>query len=119
MDLIRDVLDNQLVDRNQRPLGKVDAIVIKIEDNNQPVVTHIQSSLPVALARLHPTLGRWARALGRRFGLRRGRPLIIPWHKIQDVGLDVEADIDADHTEALVWETWLKETIVKKIPGSE
>jgi hypothetical protein len=32
MDVIRDVLDNQIVDRNQRKMGKVDGIVIECRD---------------------------------------------------------------------------------------
>ncbi|MEH2463692.1 hypothetical protein [Nostoc sp.] len=32
MDVIRDVLDNQLVDRNQRKMGKVDGIVMELRD---------------------------------------------------------------------------------------
>lgn len=36
MDIIRDVLDNQLVDRNQCKMGKVDGIVIELRENQPP-----------------------------------------------------------------------------------
>ena len=118
MDLIRDVLDKQLVDRNHRPLGKVDGIVITITPNEQPVVAQITSGLPVAADRLSKRLGRLVRRLGQRFGMRRGRTLIIPWHHVQDVGITVTVNLDVDTTEALNWEVYLKEKIVRKIPGS-
>ncbi|MEH1905078.1 MAG: hypothetical protein V7L04_27805 [Nostoc sp.] len=42
MDVIRDVLDNQLFDRNQRKMGKVDGIVMELRDREPPRLAYIE-----------------------------------------------------------------------------
>jgi len=118
MDLVRDVLDKQLKDGDQRPRGKIDGIVIEIADGQQPIVAQIETGFPVLGRRLHPRIGRWVSALGRRFGLRRGRITHIPFSKVKDIGIDIEIDIDARRTRTTAWERWLRKTIVDRIPGS-
>ena len=118
MDLIRDVLDNQLVDREQRKMGKVDGIVMLVDDDQPPRLAYIEVGGPVLARRLHPRLGRWAAAIGRRLGRTGGEPLRIPWSAIRDVGIDVDVDLDAEQTPALAWEHWLRDHIVRHIPGS-
>ena len=36
MDLIRDCLDEQLLDRQKRPMGRVDGIILVLEPGRQP-----------------------------------------------------------------------------------
>jgi hypothetical protein len=62
MDLIRDVLDNQLVDRNGRKMGKVDGIAIELRENKPPRLAYIETGAPTLARRLHPRLARWVAA---------------------------------------------------------
>lgn len=51
MDVIRDVLDNQLVDSNQRKIGKVDGIVVELREEKPPRLAYIE----VGKAKTRPT----------------------------------------------------------------
>ncbi|PSB27046.1 hypothetical protein [Stenomitos frigidus] len=117
MDVIRDVLDNQLVDRNQRKMGKVDGIVIELRDNQPPRLAYLETGATTLARRLHPRLGRWIAAWQSKWGAKRSEPVRIPWSKIRDIGIDVEVDLDAEESPALAYEQWLRETVVKRIPG--
>ncbi|MBD1845553.1 hypothetical protein H6F89_19485 [Cyanobacteria bacterium FACHB-63] len=43
MNLVRDVLDNQIVDRNQTKMGKVDGIVFELRDGQPPRLLYLES----------------------------------------------------------------------------
>lgn len=118
MDVIRDVLDNQLVDRNQRKMGKVDGIVIQLRDGEPPRLAYIEVGLPVLARRLHPQLERWVAALESKWGAKHSEPFRIPWSKVRDVGIDVEVDLEAEATPALAWEKWLRDHLIGRIPGA-
>lgn len=117
MDLIRDVLDNQLVDRNQRKMGKVDGIVVELRENQPPRLVCIETGATTLARRLHPRIERWIARLEGLWGARQSQPLRIPWSKVRDVGIDVEVDLVAEQTPALAYEQWLREHIVQRIPG--
>ena len=117
LHLVRDLLDDLLVDRNRDPMGRVDGIVLSITEGRQPRVECLESGVPVAAGRVHRRLGRWARAVARRWGLRRGRPMRVAWARVVKVGIETELDLVADETEALSWEHWLLRRIVGHIPS--
>ena len=118
MDLIRDVLDNQLVDRHQRKMGKVDGIVIELRENEPPRLAYIEVGAVVLAQRLHPRLGRWALALKRKTGFGTDEAFRIPWSKVLDIGIDVDVDLTAQETPALNVERWVREHIIEHIPGA-
>lgn len=118
MDLIRDVLDNQLVDREGRKLGRVDGIVVELRQGLPPKLAYLESGFPVLAHRIHPRLADWTRAVQQRWGAKRSQPIQIPWSKVKDVGIDVDVDVDAAETGALAYELWLREKIIGRIPGA-
>ncbi len=118
MHLIRDVLDNQLIDRKKRKMGKADGIVIVLRAGKPPRLAYIEVGMSTLAHRLHGRLGRWAEAAGRRWGVRRGKPYRIPWSKVRRVGIDVQLDLDASETPIYDWEKWLNRRIIGRIPGS-
>lgn len=117
MDLIRDVLDNQLVDRHQRKLGKVDGIVVELREGQPPRLAYLEIGVTTLARRLHPRLQAWAKAVLERWGAKQSQPCRIPWSKVRDVGIDVEVDVEAEHTSALAYEQWLREQVIRRIPG--
>lgn len=117
IDLIRDVLDNQIVDRNQRPMGKVDGIVVELREDQPPRLVGIETGATTLAHRLHPRIERWIANIEQSWGAKRSQPLRIAWSKIRDVGIDVEVDLVADQTPALAYEQWLRQHIVQHIPG--
>lgn len=118
MDVVRDVLDNQLIDRRGRKLGKVDGVVMVVRKDAPPRLAYIEVGAGVLARRLGPRLGKLVAAAGRRWGLRRGEPFRIAWAKVKKIGIDVPVDIDAAETPLLAWENWLRERVIRRIPGS-
>jgi hypothetical protein len=121
MNVIRDVLDHQLVDRNQVKMGRVDGIVIQLCDGQPPKLAYIEVGMPTLARRLHPRLERWVAVLQSKWGARHGEPFRIPWSQVSDFnigGIDIEVDLEAEATPALAWEKWLREHIIGRIPGA-
>lgn len=117
MDVIRDVLDNQILDRNNCKMGKVDGIIIELRDGQPPRLAYLETGATTLARRLHPRLADWVAAIQRKWGAKHSKPFRIPWSKVQAVGIDVEVDIDAEQTSALAYEQWLREHIIQRIPG--
>ena len=118
MHVFRDVLDNQLVDRHQAKIGRVDGIIAEFRSDEPPRLASLEVGMPVLARRLHPLLERWATALERSFIHGRDQPFRIPWSAIRDVGIDVEVDLDARATPVLAWEQWIRDHIIGRIPGA-
>ncbi|MBN3881705.1 MAG: hypothetical protein V7K64_22805 [Nostoc sp.] len=117
MNIIRDVLDNQLVDRNQHKMGKVDGIVMELQDGQPPRLAYIEVGVTTLAKRLNPRLARLVAAIASKWGAKQSEPFRIPWSKVRDVGIDVEVDIEAEATPALAYEKWLRDRIIARIPG--
>jgi len=98
MDLVRDVLDKAVVDRNGHEMGRVDAIVIELREDRPPLVRAIEIG-PVALAsRLHPRLGRIVAAAEAWLGLSDQRPVRIPFTRVEVRDNKVAVDLTAGET---------------------
>ncbi|MFN2533134.1 MAG: hypothetical protein ABR555_17760 [Pyrinomonadaceae bacterium] len=116
MNLVRDCLDKQLVDRNQRNMGKCDGIIMSFDDARQPRISHIEVGAVTRAARIHPLFARIAKKLSRRFG---GEdPIRIPWSKVVVSGTTITVGVDAEKTPALAWEMWLRRKVIGRIPGA-
>jgi sporulation protein YlmC with PRC-barrel domain len=118
MDLVRDVLDKQLVDKQQRRLGKVDGLVLALAPGEPPKVAAIEVGPLVLARRLSPRIERWTVALVARLGAPRDDRCRIPWSKVRDVGLDVEVDVAIEETPLYSWQRWLKRVLIGRIPGA-
>jgi sporulation protein YlmC with PRC-barrel domain len=117
MDLVRDVLDKQLVDKKQRRLGKVDGLVLSLAPGEPPRVAAIEVGPRVLARRLSPRVERWTVALASRLGAPHDDPYRIPWSKVRDVGLDVEVDVPVAETPLYAWQRWLRRVFIGKLPG--
>ncbi len=118
LHLIRDVLDEQVIDRRKRKMGKVDGLIIVLRKDQPPRLAYIELGMSTLAHRLHPRLGERIEALGRKWGARQGEPFRVPWSKVQPLQLDLKVDLDADETPVLNWEKWLDQHVIKRIPGS-
>jgi sporulation protein YlmC with PRC-barrel domain len=118
MDLILDVLDQQLVDKNGRKAGKVDGIAIELRDGKPPRVAYLEMGTDVLARRISLRLERWLQKWRVRMG-REVLPFHVPWSKVKKVHLTVDADIDAAKEEVYHVERWLAEHVIGRIPGSE
>ena len=117
MDLVRDLLDMKLVDRNGRELGRVDSIVLDVPESGPPRVAAIELGPAVLANRVHPLLGRWAAAIEHAFGIDEGQPLRIPFAAVIDIGGAVRVDLAFGETSAATVEL-RQRRVVGSIPGS-
>ena len=118
MDVVRDVLDKPVFDRDGRALGRVDGVTITIDDGEPPQLTSVLVG-PVALAeRLTPAIGGWMAALERALGLPKDRPVNLPFGRVEADGLRLSADVAGSDTSALVVEQRLQRWLAR-IPGSK
>ena len=111
MDLVHDLLDKKVVDRNGRDMGRVDSIVLEIRDGASPRIAAIEIGPAVLADRIHPVLGRWVAALEHGFGVDEGRPVRIPFSAILDIQDDVKVDLVFGETAAATVERRLRRWI--------
>jgi|SRR5919109_1942492 hypothetical protein len=112
LDLVRDVLDKQLVDREGRPFGKVDGIVLEVRGDAPPRVVALEVGAATRLGRLPLWVSRWLRPLAKR-----ARATRIPKEAVIAVAKDVRVDVDAARTPAWSFERWLAERVLARLPG--
>lgn len=117
MNLVGDVLDKQVTDRNREPLGKVDGIVLVLRRNQPPRVARLELGMSTLGRRLHPWLGTAAARFEQWMGVGDGRPARIDFDRITSVGIDVRVDVDGRRTTALAWESWWRH-LLGRIPGA-
>lgn len=117
MNLVRDVLDKKLIDRENCCMGRVSGLVMHVSENAQPRVTHILVGGPTLWMRVHPFLGRMSKKLATVWGPKRKEPVKIPWSRVETVGKDVKLDVEGKDTGALDWEIWIAQHIIERIPG--
>ncbi len=114
MELARTVLDQQVIDVHDHPMGKVDGVVLELRPGRPARVSAIVVGGTTALWRVHRKLARWAeRKLGGE-----GHPARIPWSRVLRVGVDVKVDTESERSPALRWERWVRDRIIGRIPGA-
>ena len=118
MNLVRDVLDQQLLDREGRHSGKVDGIAIEIRGDAPPRVAYLDMGTDVLARRISPRLERWVQGWRKRLGRKPLEPFQVPWSKVTKVDLSVEADFDAEDVGLDHVERWLAEKVIGRIPGA-
>jgi hypothetical protein len=117
--LVRDVLDHQMIDREDDPMGRIDGIVIAVEDGQQPRVVELQGGIVVLGERLGEKMGRWVRGAAMKWGLVRGEKTRVKWSDVRWIFSEVKVDVDGDQTPAMEWEHFLGEKIIAKLPRSK
>jgi len=116
LHLVRDLLDNRLVDCRHHPMGRADGLILDI-GQGPPELVCIESGITVLAERLGQHAARWTKAALRCCTPRFCQPLRIAWTSVVRIGIETELDLQADQTTALVWEKWLLEHIVRRLPS--
>lgn len=118
MHLVRDLLDKQLIDINWMRMGRVDGLVMELPDGEQPRITTIAVGGTTLTERLPGFLARWSSAIIERWGVRKGAPFRIAWSHVTRVDTAVRVDFDADETAAMATSQWVRDRIIRHIPGA-
>lgn len=117
MQLVRDLLDKQLLDRERRRMGRADGLVLAVTPGEPPRLSWIEVGATTVMGRIHPALGRLLARLARRWGAQVGSPVRIALEDLIDTGTEVRLAVDATESGAERWERWLSRHIVQRIPG--
>src|SRR3954454_21419846 len=116
MDIGRQILDQQLVDRTGINIGKVDGVLLELRNGMPPRISAVLTGGHLLASRLHPRIESWVRRLVRRWGPEYNEPIRVPWSQVQKIGIDVRVDVGADA--AVPWEHWVRDHIISRIPGA-
>ena len=120
LDLVRDLLDQQLVDRSGTKIGRVDGLVIEVREDGPPLVDHIQVGAVVLARRLGPRTERLVRWVRSRFVKDDKPPIEIRWPLVAEINQHhIKLSISAETHPVNNAEEWLRENLLKKIPGSK
>jgi sporulation protein YlmC with PRC-barrel domain len=119
MELMRDVLDKQVLDRKGRKIGRVDGIVMELRDDAPPRIVGFEMGAVALGHRLGRRVGARVARLAVRLGGRiYAKPYRVPWSAVTDVGRDVEVSVDVRETPLHDWQGWLRRNIIGRIPGA-
>jgi hypothetical protein len=117
IELIRDLLDMEVVDRHGRAMGRVDSIVIALRPNRPPQVSAVEIGPAVLAYRVRPVLGRLMSAVEHALDIDAGRPLRIRFGDILGIHNHIKVDHAFGETVAATLELRLR-AWVGALPGS-
>ncbi len=120
LQLVHDVLDACLCDRNGRKIGRVDALTLTLTEGKPLRVSTILIGGQVRAARV----GNWMVGLrgaisamlhrDRDFGVSR-----VPFSAVRGIADTIELDVDGATLPSSHLERWLGDHIIAHIPGSQ
>lgn len=117
MDVVRDVLDKSVIDRNGREMGRVDGIEVEYQPNRPLRLAAIVIG-PAALGdRLHPSLGELLRRVEKWLGLDHNRPARIEFADIDNVEGKVHLRLPIGDTAVAAIEQRLRACVLR-LPGA-
>jgi hypothetical protein len=117
VDVVRDVLDKSVVDRNGHEMGRVDGILVE-QPPNQPAQLTALLIGPAALGdRLHPAVGRLVRRIEKRFGVDEDRPARIAFTDVDAIESRIRLRLTIGETSVAAVEQRLRSWWLR-LPGS-
>lgn len=116
INLVRDVLDKKLYDRDKCLMGRVDGIVLVYPQGRQPRMVRLEIGGEILAARVAHWLVPPVSWLRRSFGPKRAGAVAIEWKHVTRMGRDIHLDLAESETDALAWERWAAEHVVARIP---
>jgi sporulation protein YlmC with PRC-barrel domain len=113
-----DLLDRQILDRDGQDVGKVDDVEFRLGDDGAAYLTALLVG-PQALGhRLGGWLGRWISGVAGRLDRDGSGPIRIPYDQVDRVDSAVWLKIRRELLPEPTLETWLREHVIARIPGS-
>jgi hypothetical protein len=67
LDLVRDILDVQLIDKKKCRIGRADGVLLDMRSGRAPRVAALEIGAVTLARRVHPRLARWLRAFAIRW----------------------------------------------------
>jgi hypothetical protein len=117
LDLRHDVLDAQLVDRNDENIGRCDSLLLELREGRPPRVTTVLIGGKVRDERI----GRWMSGLARLLHGGRDRSAgvsRVPFSSMRSLGDTLQLDVRRDELPSEHVERWLADRFIRRIPGA-
>lgn len=119
LQLVHDVQDGQLLDRHHHKIGRVDGLVLQLEEGRPPRVATILVGGRIREERI----GRWALALSallRKLGRMQSAGVSrIPFSAVREISHVIEVDVDEEELASQHVEQWLCDHVIRHIPGGD
>jgi sporulation protein YlmC with PRC-barrel domain len=113
-----DLLDRQILDRDGEYVGKVDDLELGVDGPGPPYVAALLVGPQALGPRIGGWLGRTVTALAARLAADRSGPLRIPYDLVVGVDSAVELSVRKELLAEPELESWLREHLIARIPGS-
>jgi hypothetical protein len=118
LDLYRDVADLAILDRDKRPVGRVDDI--EFDEGDPPTVVAFLAGAPSLADRFSSRLRGWIHGgYARLDRVRNGKPTKIPVHEVSGVNVRVDLRVARDDLGVGALDRWLIDVVIGKIPGAD
>ncbi|WIM93025.1 hypothetical protein ACTOB_004990 [Actinoplanes oblitus] len=120
MLLALNLLDRQILDRDGRPVGKVDDLELAIHDDGSPHVAALLVGQQALGDRIGGRLGAWIAGTARRLAPDdRQQPIRIPYDYVGTVDSAVKLTVARELLPDAPLETWLRDHLITRIPGAD
>ena len=118
LHLSHDVIDSQLVDRHKEKIGRVDELLLELEEGKPPRVATIVIGGRARARRVGGWMVALHRALHALLGGREEHESRVPFDAVRCVADTIELDVDANELDAMHVEYWLGSHVICRIPGA-
>jgi hypothetical protein len=119
IQLVHDVLDAGLTDRNGKKIGRVDALALTLEDDGRARVTAILIGGPVRAKRMGRLMTWIHHVMCVVFRLDPTRGVsLVPFAAVRCIGDTIDVDVDGGTLASGHLERWLGRNLIGRIPGS-
>ena len=114
-----DLLDRQILDRDGRPVGKVDDVELDTDDNHTLYVAALLVGQQALGERIGGRLGSWIAGAARRLAPDdRKQPMRIGYDLVGTVNSAVNLTVRRELLPGAPLETWLRDHLIDRIPGA-
>jgi sporulation protein YlmC with PRC-barrel domain len=120
IDAKQDLLDLQILDRDGRPVGRVDDVELDDSGGGPPVVVALLCGAPALAYRFRGWLGAVIRGIYVRLHDDRDpSPLRIPIEHVRHINSRVDLQISADELGIGRFDRWIVDNLLGRIPGAD
>lgn len=116
--LAYEVVDSQLVDRHEQKIGRVDALLLQVEEGEPIRVATIVIGAAARAQRVGGWFAATRRALRALVGIRTEHESRIPFRAVRRIGDTIQLDVEEEVLESEHLERWLGEHVICRIPGA-
>ncbi len=116
--LSHDVIDSQLVDRHMEKIGRIDDLLLELEEGKPPRVATIVIGGRARAQRVGQWMVACHRAVHALFGQREERESRVPFDAVRSIADTIELDVEGGELESMHLERWLATRVVGRVPGA-